>query len=197
MTMGSFCLKGEKVILYPLQELLTPDNLKKIYSWHKDQETMFWMGCKPVKSSFTSFVSWFHRSVKELGPELAFGIIDGGGKLIGRISCYGLDDKKQEGEVGILIGEKSLWGKGYGRDALVTFLRYLFDEVGLKKVRLRTLYRNIRARRCFSRCGFKESRTLTLFLEIGEIPGVEMILSAEDFYRTLNERRLTCKSDGF
>lgn len=195
--MESLCLKGEKVILRPLQELLTPDNLKRIYSWHKDQEVMFWVGCRPVKSSFTAFVSWFHRSLERLGPELAFGIIDGGGKLIGRISCYGLDDRKQEGEIGILIGEKSLWGKGYGQDALITFLRYLFGQLGLKRVRLRTLSKNNRARRCFSRCGFRESRSLTLYLEIGDVPGVEMTLSAEDFYRTFDERRLTCKSDGF
>ncbi|MCS7286834.1 MAG: GNAT family N-acetyltransferase [Anaerolineae bacterium] len=193
--MESLCLRGERVILCPLQELLTDENLRRIYSWHRDQEIMFWMGCRPVRSSFANFASWFRCAVRKLSTEMAFGIINGGGELIGRISCYGLDEAKKEAEIGILIGEKGFWGKGYGQDALVTFLRYLFEEVGLRKVRLRTLYKNLRARRCFSRCGFQESRRLTLSLEIGEVPGVEMTLSAEDFYKTFDKRRPPCKSD--
>ncbi len=176
-------LKGEKVTLRPLIELLNQENLQKIYTWHKDPEIMFWLGLKPVNSSFSKFASWFRNTLEKLGPELAFGITDGEGKLIGRISCYGLDKGGREGEVGILIGEKSLWGKGYGQDALLTLLRYLFGELGLKRVRLRTMERNMRARRCFSHCGFRENRRLTLSLEIGEVPGVEMTLSAEEFYQ--------------
>ncbi len=181
--MENYCLKGEKVTLRPLVELLNQENLQKIYAWHKDPEIMFWLGLKPVSSPFSKFASWFRNSLEKLGPELAFGITDGRGELIGRISCYGLDEKRKEGEIGILIGEKSLWGKGYGQDALLTLLRYLFGQLGLKRVRLRTMERNVRARRCFSQCGFRERRRLTLSLEIGEFPGVEMTLSAEEFYQ--------------
>lgn len=195
--MKSLCLKGERVILCPLQELLTDENLKRIYSWHRDQEIMFWMGRRPVKSSFAKFASWFRCTIRKPGLERAFGIINGEGELIGRISYYGLDEVKKEAEIGILIGEKGLWGKGYGQDALVTLLRYLFEEVGLRRVRLRTLYKNLRARRCFSRCGFQESRCLIFSLEIGEVPGVEMTLSAEDFYKTFDKRRPLCRSDSF
>ncbi len=184
--MEGLCLKGEKVVLRPLEELLTEENLKKIYSWHRDHEIMFWMGCRPVNASFSGFARWFRRFIAKFEPEMSFGIMDGGGELIGRISCYGLDKTRKEAEIGILIGEKSLWGKGYGRDALVTFLRYLFDVVGLEKVRIRTMDRNRRARQCFSRCGFQESRRVLLSLEIGDVPGVEMTLSVENFHRIFN-----------
>ncbi len=195
--MEALHLKGEKVTLRPLKELLTDENLRRIYSWHKDQEIMFWMGCRPVKSSFLGFASWFRSFIGKLGSEMAFGIIDEGGELIGRISCYGLDETRKEAEIGILIGEKRLWGKGYGRDALITFLRYLFDEVGLRRVRVRTMDKNKRARHCFSQCGFRESNRLTLSLEIGEVPGIEMTLSAEEFRQNSKGREIKCKSASF
>ena len=195
--MESLCLKGEKVILRPLEELLNDENLKKIYSWHRDHEVMFWLGCRPVQSSFSGFASWFRRSIGKLDQDMAFGIIDGTGELIGRISCYGFDGARKEAEIGIMIGEKHLWGKGYGRDALITFLRYLFNEKGLKRVRLRTMDRNGRARRCFSKCGFRESRRGILTLEIGDVPGVEMTLSAEDFHKIFDGRKEPCRSATF
>ena len=53
-----------------------------------------------------------------------------------------------------MIGDRDCWSKGYGADAVNALLGHVFDGVGLKRVYLKTLLSNTRARRCFQKCGF-------------------------------------------
>jgi len=73
---------------------------------------------------------------------------------IGNCVYYNFDREKSEAEVGIMIGEYDCWGKGYGADAVATLVDYIFREVGLQRVYLKTLDWNERAQRCFLKCGF-------------------------------------------
>ena len=57
--------------------------------------------------------------------------------------------------LGIVIGEKEYWGKGYGTEAVKTMLRYAFHELGLNRVELETYSFNPRAQRCYERAGFR------------------------------------------
>jgi RimJ/RimL family protein N-acetyltransferase len=57
--------------------------------------------------------------------------------------------------MGIQIGEREYWGKGYGTDALRVLLRYAFDELNLARVSLSVLEGNVRAMRSYEKCGFK------------------------------------------
>ena len=75
-------------------------------------------------------------------------------KHIGNCVYYNIDEKKGEAEVGIMIGERDCWGKGYGTDAVATLVDYIFQETGLQRIHLKTLDWNERAQRCFLKCGF-------------------------------------------
>jgi RimJ/RimL family protein N-acetyltransferase len=66
----------------------------------------------------------------------------------------------RRGELGILIGEKDYWGKGYGTDAIVTVLRFAFEAMNLHRVWLTTGENNPRAFACYRRCGFREEGRL-------------------------------------
>ena len=57
--------------------------------------------------------------------------------------------------MGIQIGERDYWGKGYGTDALRVLLRYAFDELNLQRVSLSVLEGNARAMRSYEKCGFR------------------------------------------
>src|SRR5687768_7356465 len=58
---------------------------------------------------------------------------------IGRCEWEGLDRQARSAEVMILISEPAYWGHGYGTDALVTLLRYLFEVQRLHRVSLTVL----------------------------------------------------------
>ncbi len=59
-----------------------------------------------------------------------------------------------EAWVGIGIGDRGDWGKGYGTDAMQLILRYAFTELNLSRVSLDALGSNARAIRSYEKCGF-------------------------------------------
>ncbi|NLT23697.1 MAG: GNAT family N-acetyltransferase [Syntrophorhabdus sp.] len=60
---------------------------------------------------------------------------------IGNINAY-VDRMNSVADVGILIGERALWGKGYGLEAWRAICGYLLDEAGIRKVTAGTLAAN-------------------------------------------------------
>lgn len=75
-------------------------------------------------------------------------------RLIGLIGLYTIFQAQREAFMGIQIGERDFWGKGYGTDALRVLLRYAFDELNLLRVSLSVLEGNERAVRSYEKCGF-------------------------------------------
>ncbi len=62
--------------------------------------------------------------------------------------------------VGLGIGERELWSKGYGSDMLKICLRYVFTELGLERLSLCLHEYNPRGLRSYEKCGFRlEGRT--------------------------------------
>ena len=87
-----------------------------------------------------------------------FGIEAADGKYIGNCMYYDLDSLAKAAELGIVIGDKDYWSGGYGYDAVVTLLQYMFEDMRLKRVYLHTLEWNHRAQKCFERSGFNPVR---------------------------------------
>ncbi|MEE8582318.1 MAG: GNAT family N-acetyltransferase, partial [Dehalococcoidales bacterium] len=73
---------------------------------------------------------------------------------IGNCAYYNIDEAGGEAEVGIMIGERSYWDKGYGTAAMNALVDDIFRNTKLKRLYLKTLDSNPRARRCFSKSGF-------------------------------------------
>jgi RimJ/RimL family protein N-acetyltransferase len=65
-----------------------------------------------------------------------------------------IDWRNRVGEYGIFLGERALWGRGYGLDATRTIVRWAFDELNLHRVQLKVFEDNQRAIRCYERAGF-------------------------------------------
>lgn len=61
---------------------------------------------------------------------------------IGTLTAY-ISDQHKIADVGILVGEESTWGKGYGIDAWMAMLNYLFDKKHMRKVTAGTVRSNI------------------------------------------------------
>jgi RimJ/RimL family protein N-acetyltransferase len=67
---------------------------------------------------------------------------------------YDIDWDKRQAELGIMIGERHYWGQGYGADAVATLVRHIFADTKIDRIYLKTLEWNVRAQRCFRKCGF-------------------------------------------
>jgi RimJ/RimL family protein N-acetyltransferase len=145
-----------RVILKPLLDL-TGREWSKFHSYFRDREIAELNGSNPLRMPL-----WLFRRVvsgEERGGErTGFGIFDSTDNFIGSVEFYELNPHRPrqplEGTLGIVIGEKHLWGLGYGGDALKVALDHAFTKIGLRRVKLETLERNTRARRAFEKAGF-------------------------------------------
>ncbi len=97
---------------------------------------------------------WFEKQLHDESGRV-FGIETLEGQLIGNVGLHAMDRKDRCAELGIVIGEKSFWNRGYGTEAVSTLLRFAFDELNLHRVQLRVYEYNERAIRCYQKCGFR------------------------------------------
>jgi RimJ/RimL family protein N-acetyltransferase len=75
---------------------------------------------------------------------------------IGEVGLLHISATHRSAELGIYIGEKDCWGKGYGTEAVRLVLDYGFTVLGLHNVMLSTYSYNERAIRAYKRAGFRE-----------------------------------------
>lgn len=73
---------------------------------------------------------------------------------IGNVKLEPINYHTLVGSIGIMIGDKSVWGKGYCTEAIKLILDYSFKKIGLKKILTGILSDNEGAVRCFQRAGF-------------------------------------------
>jgi RimJ/RimL family protein N-acetyltransferase len=87
----------------------------------------------------------------EACPEPAEGV---GGRHIGNCALH-LHESGEMAGFGIIIGDKTQWGKGHGTAALREVLRIGFQEMGLHRIHLQAFAGNARGIRCYEKCGFR------------------------------------------
>lgn len=77
---------------------------------------------------------------------------------IGTVKLEPIDFEKGYAIMGILIGEKSFWGRGIATEVTNLLVDYAFHTLGLHELRLGVLEDNIPARRVYEKCGFAVDR---------------------------------------
>ena len=63
-------------------------------------------------------------------------------KHIGNIKIDPINDIVQEGEYGIMMGDRNSWGKGYAKEASKIIIDYCFDNLKLNAINLGVLEEN-------------------------------------------------------
>ena len=146
-------MKGGKVILREKRiEDATDD-----YSWRSDEELARLDATRPLNMSYSDFLR-FSREEQAYPSPLSrrFAIDTLEGRHIGNCMYYDIDLKRGEAELGIMIGDRDYWGKGYGTDSVSCLLNHIFSVTPLTRVYLHTLEWNHRARKAFGKSGFRE-----------------------------------------
>ncbi len=125
------------------------------YQWQTDAELTALDAAPVTRMSFQQFLAEYIRELRFPSPSRRrFAIETLEGRHIGNCTYYSIDLRKGEAEIGILIGDRDYWGRGYGTSAVCTLVEYIFTQTTLTRVYLKTLEDNTRAQRCFANCGF-------------------------------------------
>lgn len=97
------------------------------------------------------------KSVKRKKDEKLFTIFDEATKKpIGNLGIHQISTFNAKAVIGIMIGEKAYWNRGYGTDAMKTAIRYCFEKLDLNKISLTVDTENVRGIACYKKCGFKK-----------------------------------------
>jgi RimJ/RimL family protein N-acetyltransferase len=125
------------------------------YLWQTDCELAYLDAAPVLVTTFCQYLSDYIDELRysnSTGHRFAVETLDG--QHIGNCGYYGVDKAKGEAELGILIGNRDYWNKGYGADIVSILVSHIFHKTNLKRIYLKTLDSNIRAQKCFKKCGF-------------------------------------------
>jgi len=145
-------LVGEKCYLSPC----SLEDAEKWTEWDNDLEVAIPLG----DEAYTQFPLDKTKEVISTlikKQEYVFNVIElETDNLIGRCMLFGIDKVDRRAMLGIAIGEKAYWNKGYGQDATRLLLDYGFNLLNLNNIMLGVFSFNQRAINCYKKVGFKE-----------------------------------------
>lgn len=147
-------LKGSKVALRPGDE----SDIYLLHKWYNDDELNKLAGWSSSKVTASKLRYNMSRS---FGYDPMNLMIDNEeGTPIGTIQLYDFNEQDKSCKLGIRIGDRNYWSKGYGADAVNTLLEYAFMKIDIYRVTLKVYEYNERAVKCYLKCGFQyEGRT--------------------------------------
>src|SRR5579863_9354368 len=124
-------LHGERVSLrYP-----TMEDAIKVFNWERDDDVWHYDPHRPYSHSMAEFLPIFERNyVRGNGRQFWFIIEDERHVPIGTITYFNIDSRVGQAEVGLGLGDKTSWGKGYGSEAIRVVVRYLFSLPGFMRL---------------------------------------------------------------
>ena len=152
-------IRGAKVYLRPFE----PEDADLVSDWFADAEVLRLTGELPVGRY--SRRAKYERSLGNVDPDttdtFSFVICRlEDDRPIGRCDLFEIDRLNGNAAFGITIGDRALWGGGYGSDAVNALVDFAFGELRLERIWLATDAGNVRAQRAYARCGFQEEARL-------------------------------------
>ncbi len=125
------------------------------YAWDTDPELAQLDAAPVLNISYSDYLLEYTYELqipRSTSRRLSVDTLDG--VHIGNCSYYNLNQTRGETELGIMIGNRDYWDKGYGADVVTALVNYVFQQMNLSRVHLKTLESNTRAQKCFQKCGF-------------------------------------------
>ncbi len=135
------------------------EDVEADFAWRVDSELASLDATTPLRLSLKEYKRYFRDELEYPSPwsvRLAVETLDG--EHIGNVMYYDVDERKRQAELGIMIGIREYWDRGYGTDVVATILRHIFVETGIERVYLHTLEWNERAQTAFKNTGFTPVR---------------------------------------
>lgn len=143
-------ITGDKCYLSPVN----PDDYERYTEWLNDPEVAVHL------TLFSSVItlSGEREMLEKLSREgYTFAIVDmESDDLIGNCGFITVDMVNRTAELGVFIGNKRYWNRGYGEEAVTLALDYGFNILNLTNIMLSVFSFNRRAITCYHKCGFRE-----------------------------------------
>ena len=128
--------------------------------WHNDPEVISTVVGPRRFVSEEYEKKWVHDAIFDKDDYRLAVCLREDDRQIGMVSLTEVDWVNRSAGCGWMIGDKSLWGKGYATEAVQQLLEFGFQERGLHRISCSVLEVNIGSRRVAQKCGFREEGLL-------------------------------------
>ena len=142
-------LKGELVTLRPPDEA----DAERVVAWFADPEvTRYLAATFPL--SLEAEREWLKRTGE--AKDTVWWIVEAEGRAIGATGIHAIDWLNAHATTGTVIGEKGLWGRGYGSEVMRLRTAYAFRQLNLHKLSSGAFAENERSKRALRKAGYRE-----------------------------------------
>lgn len=163
--MGSSLWRGEKVRLTGLDK----QDAGVIAAWYDDAGYLRLQESKLARPRSEAEMAADLERLRETKDQVVFGIRTmEGDELIGTVGFFEIEWANRTAWLGMGIGDRRHWEKGYGTEALGLGLGYAFNELNLHRISLTVFDYNERAIALYEKAGFKREG---VFREFGQRDG--------------------------
>jgi RimJ/RimL family protein N-acetyltransferase len=145
-------IEGELVTLRAIERA----DLPHLQRWSNDAELQRMLGGWHFPTSSKDQEEWFAQlSCRSTDQRFAIDAKELG--LIGTANLVSIDWKNRTAFHGMMLGEKTSRGKGFGVDTIRAVMRYAFDELNLFRLDTDIIENNAASLRAYiEKCGWQE-----------------------------------------
>ncbi len=138
---------GERIYLRKMIE----DDASFIVEWRNDPEIKKWM-FNQEELTIEKHLEWYKK--QNASKRIDYIICDTkNNQCIGTVNFINI--KGSQAEAGKMLGNKNYWGGGYAKEAFRLWLNHGFDDLGFKKISVRTMINNNPNIKLNEKLGFK------------------------------------------
>lgn len=148
-------IRGDQIRFRAIEK----EDLPNFVRWLNDPEIHQWL-CLRYPLSLAEEEDWFADMIKKPPQErpMAIEIQPDPGKdswvFVGNCGFSNVNWENRSAEIGIHIGEKDYWDRGFGTKAMQLILKFGFESLNLHRLYLRVFETNQRAIRSYEKAGF-------------------------------------------
>jgi len=174
-----FMIAGEHIILRAFER----DDAERCYRWMNDPNIVCTLKSRyPI--AFQNEIEWLEGAMRATvsNSERHFAIERKDDRThIGNASIHDIEWVSRTAAFGLFIGEPSAWNRGFGSDAIRTLVRFAFDEMNLRKLRINVFDYNDRAKHVLETHGFvQEGRLRQEFYREGTYHDIVILSTFRD-----------------
>lgn len=124
-------------------------------SWMDDPRVTQYLEARHRRHDRASLEAFIEGANADPATLLLGIVLSAEARHIGNIKL-GIDASHRRGDIGILIGDPSVWGRGHAREAIGLLAEHAFERLGLHKLTAGFYDANVASVKAFAAAGFVE-----------------------------------------
>jgi RimJ/RimL family protein N-acetyltransferase len=150
-------LTGERVYLRPM-EMTDLDG--PYFDWLNDYEVTRFLETGSFPTTTATLRNYLENIAKHPNNVMLAIMDKKTNRHVGNVKLGNIHPLHRNADIGIMIGDKSFWGKGYGSEAMALIIEYGFTRLNLHKITLGVYADHEGAVNSYKKLGFKMEGTL-------------------------------------